>query len=604
MEQIDLEDIFDLLSETGYSDTELDYFLTACEKSKRDLQIKIAKDPQFADDFVRITNIDIVTNAQFKNEKFIDRFIDEDDITKLISTSFQLPFKKIDPSSLDFSFLGKFFSKNFAKRNIIVPISETTETVTFAINSPPQVKIENLLKSMTSKKIQFALCSKTSILNVIVQYWNFDKTIQQAKKKINSSRTDSSPRAGIRNLERLVNINGDKELDDKDEEVVRTVEYILKMALDMKASDIHLELKRSFALIRMRIDGILHQITKLPAVIFPSVLTRIKILAAMNIAEKRRPQDGRIKVQNQNEEIEIRVSTIPTAFGEKAVLRIFDSEMSLNDPQQLGFEPEDYERLLKYISRTTGVIYLTGPTGSGKTTSLYSILRMLYEDSKNIVTIEDPIEMVYEDFNQTNVNPQIDLTFSTALRAILRQDPDIVMVGETRDSETARSVVQAAITGHLVFSTLHTNDTTSALTRLIELGVEPFLISSSVSAVIAQRLIRKICNNCKRKLDRSNPKHNNPLSLFHIHDEIDLYEGEGCNQCRNTGYKGRTGIFEMLEINEMIMGLVKSKADSNEIKEYAIRNGLKTLQDQGINKVRQGITSIDEVIRVAGVKLN
>ena len=321
----------------------------------------------------------------------------------------------------------------------------------------------------------------------------------------------------------------------------------------------------------------------------------------MNIAEKRRPQDGRLKVSSEGIENEFRVSTLPTAFGEKLVIRIFDADTSLNSPDTLGFEDEDYLAFSNFIRKTTGVIFLTGPTGSGKTTTLYSTLKLLSDASRNVVTIEDPIEMVYEYFNQVNVHPKIDLTFVKAIRAILRQDPDILMVGETRDKDTARSVIQAAITGHLVFSTLHTNDSVSALTRLIELEIEPFLISSAVVGIVAQRLVRVICPSCKIPVEATSQEEFILNNVFQVDEKFQLFQGEGCAHCRNTGYKGRTGIFECLPMSDDLTRLIKQKADSIEMKEVARSNGLKTLYDRGLQKVQQGVTSLSEVLRVTDV---
>ncbi len=597
MSELTLNTIHSLLTNAGLITIPFDEFTALTDKVKIEFQRKLAQEPEYVNIIGRITPVDLAAKAQIKSAKLKDRLITEEDIYKTLANHYGMVFKQVDPANLDFSFISKFFSKQFAIRNVTIPLFESAEEVTIAVGLPPSQKIQNAIQSSLYKKAHYVLCTKTSILNIINQYWHFESTIQKAKKKAASSRSDSP---SVQNMERLINLKSDKDIEDNEEGIVRAVEYIFKMALDLKASDIHIEPKRESSLVRMRIDGILHTTTTLPVVIHPSVITRIKITAGMNIAEKRKPQDGRIKVQNQDDEIEFRVSSLPTAFGEKIVIRIFDAEMSLSEPEELGFKEDEYNLFHKLIHKPSGVLYITGPTGSGKTTTLYSTLKMLADEAKNIVTIEDPIEMVYDHLNQVSVNHKIELDFEKVLRAILRQDPDIIMVGETRDGDTAKSVIQAAITGHLVFSTLHTNDSASALARLTELGVQPFLISSAVNAVIAQRLVRRICANCHTSYTPTEEESRILQNLYHQTEEIPLFHGTGCAECRNTGYKGRTGIFEILVMDEMLISLVKANADANELRDYAVRNGLKTLQEQAMTKAMEGITTISEAIRVTG----
>jgi general secretion pathway protein E len=376
------------------------------------------------------------------------------------------------------------------------------------------------------------------------------------------------------------------------------VDHLFTYGFDQRASDVHIEPKRDQTIVRLRIDGLLHTIYRIPKSVHPAILSRIKGLARLDLAEKRRPQDGRIKVERSGKEAEVRVSTVPVAFGEKAVLRILDPDILLQDLEGLGFSSADFIKYRKLIEVPNGIFLITGPTGSGKTTTLYSSLRFLVSERNNITTIEDPIEMVHEQFNQIAVKPQINLTFANILRHVLRQDPDIIMIGEMRDLETASNAVQSALTGHLVLSTLHTNDAPSAITRLIDLGVQPFLISSTLTGVVAQRLVRKICPHCEeayrmRVADLAPlPLGKNPKS------EVELKMGKGCLQCRNTGYLGRTGIFEVLPMSEKLGKLTNRKAPLADLQEAAAEEGMLTLQQSAVDKMLRGVTTFEEVVRV------
>ncbi len=384
--------------------------------------------------------------------------------------------------------------------------------------------------------------------------------------------------------------------------IIQLVNMLIVQGVKDRASDIHIEPNEKGLLIRFRIDGMLHDIRTLPNTIKSAVISRIKILAKMDIAERRLPQDGRFQVKFGTREVDLRVSTIPTVLGEKAVLRLLDKSKGLIKLEQLGFIPEQLEEFKSIISKSYGIILLTGPTGSGKTTTLYAALNKVNSKDKNIITVEDPVEYKLARVNQIQIKPKINLTFANTLRSILRQDPDIIMVGEIRDSETAQIAVQASLTGHLVFSTLHTNDAASALTRLIDMDIETFLISSSVIGVIAQRLVRVICEKCKEEyipgedvLSGLNIKGNSKDD-----GKVKLYRGTGCPSCKNTGYYGRTSIYELIVLDEEIRSLIISKTSSNVIKDAAIKKGMKTLKDSGLEKVMQGITTIEEVLRVAG----
>ena len=367
-----------------------------------------------------------------------------------------------------------------------------------------------------------------------------------------------------------------------------------------RASDIHIEPNESGLIIRFRIDGILHDIKNFPNKIKSAIISRIKILSKMDIAERRLPQDGRFQIKFGSREVDLRVSTLPTVFGEKAVLRLLDKSKGLIKLNSIGFLEKQLNDFKAIIGSSYGIILITGPTGSGKSTTLYATLNEINSKDKNVITVEDPVEYKLKRINQVQIRSKINLTFANTLRSILRQDPDIIMVGEIRDTETAEIAVQAALTGHLVFSTLHTNDAASAITRLIDMQVEPFLISSSVIGVIAQRLVRVICENCKEEYTPSEEVFEMLRKETNIDNNIKLYRGKGCPICKNTGYYGRTSIFELILLDENIRSLIVSKSHSSVIKNTALRNGLKTLRTCGLEKVLKGITTIEEVLRVAG----
>ncbi len=388
------------------------------------------------------------------------------------------------------------------------------------------------------------------------------------------------------------------EIESSDQHIVNAVEFMLQHAYDTRASDIHIEPKRDNSLIRFRIDGVLHDIQTAPKIVHRAVVSRIKTMSRLDIAEKRRPQDGRVKTKRGDMEVELRVSTLPVAFGEKAVLRIFDPEILMMDLSDLGFFPDELDHFNNFINRPHGIVLVTGPTGSGKTTTLYSALRTIANQELNVSTIEDPIEMVSPDFNQTAVNNKAGVTFAKALRSILRQDPDIIMVGEIRDPETAQYAIQAALTGHLVFSTLHTNDAASSITRLADLEVERFLITSTLVGAMAQRLVRTVCSHCATDHFLSDEEANTLHLAVPKGKRVKVSVGEGCFECRGTGYFGRTGIFEVLPISEPIKELIIGGADAPKIKRESVTHGMRTLRQSALRKLAEGVTTYEEVIRV------
>jgi len=430
---------------------------------------------------------------------------------------------------------------------------------------------------------------KTDILKIIKEFHGFRLSVKAAEKDLTS-------RIDLGNLEQYTDVN----IRHTDKHIVNAVNLLFNYAFEQRASDIHIEPKRMYSQIRFRIDGLLYSIHRMPKSVNAAITSRIKMLARMDIAEKRRPQDGRIKTRFQGRDIELRVSTMPIAYDEKIVIRILDRGTLVQRIEVLGFTPEEAAQYLSFISHKDGIILITGPTGSGKTTTLYSTLDKLATEQINVMTIEDPIEMLNENLNQIAVRPNVGLTFGTALRNIVRQDPDVIMVGEIRDSETVDNTIHAALTGHLVFSTLHTNDAPSAIARLVNMGAEPFLVESTLVAVLAQRLVRKVCSVCGEPYT---PTDRELASLDLLEAEgknMRLQKGLGCTKCRGTGYYGRSAVFEVMAISPQIRTLIHQNVGSQEIQQQAIQEGMHTLRQSAIQKMKDGITTIEEVIRVTG----
>ena len=535
---------------------------------------------------------ELVDAARIPHPEAKGRTIDEDIVAQLLAQARNLPYKKIDPLELDMGLITKVLPKGFAQRHSMLPIERRGDTLVLAIPDPFDTQALDEFALATGHSIQPVVSSKRDIANIINQVYGFRAAVSGAAAEARSP--------NLQNLEQLVRVRSAEEIDPGDQKIVAAVEYLLNSAFDNRASDIHIEPKREVSKLRLRIDGVLHDIGDVPAAVHPAVVARIKILARMDIAEKRRPQDGRIKTQRGEREVELRVSSLPVAFGEKVVVRIFDPQVLLADVMDLGFTQKEQDMYRRWIEEPHGLILVTGPTGSGKTTTLYSTLKYLARPDVNIVTIEDPIEMVYDPLNQVAVQPKIDVTFSRALKTILRQDPDIIMVGEIRDHETAVMTVQAALTGHLVFSTLHTNDCAGSVSRLLDLGVEPFLLGSTLTGVIAQRLVRKVCQECAERVFLSEEQIvalGIPLEPGEKR-QLPVQVGQGCVRCRNTGLYGRTGIFEMMDVSPKIRRLVQERADAKEIKKVAQLDGMMPLRQAAIRKLAQGVTTYEEVFRV------
>jgi len=521
-------------------------------------------------------------------------FVNEVQVAQALAARAGLPYVKINPLDLDLDVVTKAIAGPFARRHGMVAIAKTRERITIAVHDPFAPFPFEDVKRVTGLEVDRVVATRSDVEAVNKGFYDLKSSLQHAEKQLTESRIAT---VDLGNQEFLSKAT---DLDPAAAPVVKALDHILAYAFEQRASDIHFEPKRGLTLVRLRIDGVLHDVHVIPKIVYEAVVSRIKLLSGANLAEKRRPQDGRIKREQGGKEIELRVSTMPTAFGEKAVLRIFDPDILLKGLDQLGLSPHDAPKFHDFIGRPTGIILVTGPTGSGKTTTLYSVLKHLSRPEVNIVTIEDPVEMVFEDFNQVQVRPQIDITFASTLRTVLRQDPDIVMVGEIRDGETAENAVQAALTGHLVLSTLHTNDAPSSITRLLDLGVPHFLITSTLIGVIAQRLVREICPHCSEEYA---PTEDEAHALKMPFDKLAAYRfrrGRGCLHCRTTGYMGRTGIYEILPMSEKIRRLVSQQAGSLEVFRAAREEGMRTLREAAMEKVFKGATTTTEMVRVTG----
>jgi general secretion pathway protein E len=519
-----------------------------------------------------------------------------DSLAEWLAKRSGMEYMHIDPLKIDFAAVTEMMSSAYATRFRILPVGVTAKEVIVATAEPHVREWEAELARMIKRDIKRVIANPLDIERYQVEFYNLAKSIKGA----NRTATGAS---GLSNFEQLVQL-GDKQLDANDAHVVRITDWLWQYAFEQRASDIHIEPRREQGIVRFRIDGVLHQVYQIPAAVLAAMTSRIKILARMDVVEKRRPQDGRIKTRTlEQEDVELRISTLPTAFGEKIVMRIFDPEVLVRDFRELGFSEEDQKRWNEMTARPNGIVLVTGPTGSGKTTTLYSTLKTLATADVNVCTIEDPIEMVESAFNQMQVQPQIELGFAEGVRALMRQDPDIIMVGEIRDLETAEMAVQSALTGHLVLSTLHTNDAPSALTRLLELGVAPYLLNATLNGVMAQRLVRTLCPHCKQKVDLQRGEDQAAwdalVAPWKANRPAKLYKPVGCLECRMTGYLGRVGIYETLVFTSAIKALTAKNAELSAVREQAMKEGMKPLRISGAMKVAAGTTTIDEVLKVA-----
>jgi len=549
------------------------------KQSKVDLLIKkgiITKDQvDKAKDEISKTGIPI--------EKALEKlgFISEVDISQAVAESMGVPFMDLSDYLID-SEVIKLVPEATAKKYRAVPLFKIGDSLTVAMEDPQDISaIDEIRKKAKMGAIEPVLSTAGMIQKVIDQYYGAIGSAQELVKGLTKEKMEA------RDAKSLAEIATEAP-------VIKLVNLIIVQAVKDKASDIHIEPGEENVLIRYRIDGILHEVQKIPKHLQSALASRIKVMAMMDIAETRVPQDGRIQLKIENKSLDLRVSSFPTVSGENIVMRLLDKTSVLLGLAELGFSDRELKDFDKLIRHPNGIVLVTGPTGSGKTSTLYAAISSINSMEKNIITIEDPVEYEIPLIRQTQVNPKAGLSFANGLRSILRQDPDIVMVGEVRDKETAEIAIQASLTGHLVFSTLHTNDAAGALTRLLDMGIEPFLISSSVIGILAQRLVRVICPKCKEKYTPSEQE----LKSLKISQKISFYHGKGCMKCKDTGFSGRIGIFELLLINDEIKNMVVAKASANEIRKKAVSLGMRILFDDGLEKIKNGVTTPEEVLRV------
>jgi general secretion pathway protein E len=506
-----------------------------------------------------------------------------------------LPFIHIDPLKIDFTKVADVMTASYAARFNILPVELTGSTLVIATAEPFALEWESEIAKISRRTIKLVIANPLDIAQYISQFFSLAKSIKNANK---STGQDLALR---NNFEQLVELGrSNKQVDANDQHVINIVDWLWQYAFEQRASDIHLEPKREFGSVRFRIDGVLHQVYQVPAVVMIAMTARIKLLGRMDVIEKRRPQDGRIKTRTAGgQEVELRLSTLPTAFGEKLVMRIFDPDVVVKTLPELGFPVDDAARWDALTNRPHGIILVTGPTGSGKTTTLYTTLKALATSAVNVCTVEDPIEMVEPAFNQMQVQPGIDLSFADGVRALMRQDPDIIMVGEIRDLATAEMAIQAALTGHLVLSTLHTNDAPSAVMRLLELGVPYYLLEATLIGIMAQRLVRTLCPDCKSPDGEMTDELWQGLGgAWNLPKPKTIYRPVGCPECRQTGFRGRTGIYELLTVTEGFTKLVSGQADINALRRQSIGDGMKPLRIAGALKIVEGVTSAEEVLKV------
>ncbi len=517
--------------------------------------------------------------------------LDIESLTQWLAGRAGLEYLRIDPLKVDVGKVSETMSAVYAERHRVLPVQVTPTEVVVATAEPFMTDWVAEVERQSRRKVRRVVASPGEILRYTVEFFALAKSVRAAQKAGGS--------AGSASFEQLVELGkANKQLDANDQGVVQVVDWLWQYAFDQRASDIHLEPRREQGVIRFRIDGVLHPVYQMPIGVLTAMTARIKLLGRMDVVEKRRPQDGRIKTRNpRGDEIEMRLSTLPTAFGEKMVMRIFDPDTTVKDLDALGFSAHDAARWQALVERPYGIVLVTGPTGSGKTTTLYSTLRRLATDEVNVSTVEDPIEMIEPAFNQTQVQTQLDFGFPEGLRALMRQDPDIIMVGEIRDFQTAEMAVQAALTGHLVFSTLHTNDAPSAITRMMERGVPPYLINATVLGVLAQRLVRTLCEHCKVRDEVSTREALEAVvKPWKINGGYRPYKAVGCVECRMTGFMGRMGLYELLTVTEAFKDKVNQQPSIDALRRQAVADGMRPLRLAGALRVAEGLTTMEEVL--------
>jgi len=541
-------------------------------------------------DTVKAPAVTFFANAKFATPD--GGILDGERLADWLAKHSGLAIATINPLKINVDSVTAVMSQVFAKTHNILCLEVRPNELVVGVADPFDTSWVANIEHTSRRKVSRVVVDATALERYLGDFYALSKSIAGANaNKANQSTVKQG-------FEQLVELNRSDE--NSDTHIANIVDWLLQYAFDQRASDIHVEPRRQRARVRFRIDGMLQTVYDLPADVNTSVTSRLKVLGRMDVAEKRKPQDGRIKTKTPSgAEVELRLSTLPTAFGEKLVIRIFDPEVLLKDFTELGIPQRELGSWKDLIAQPHGIVLVTGPTGSGKTTTLYTTLKSLATDEVNVSTIEDPIEMVEDSFNQMQVQSNIGLDFASGVKTLLRQDPDIIMVGEIRDRETAEMAVQAALTGHLVLSTLHTNDSASAVSRLLEFGVPHYLLKSTIIGVMAQRLVRVLCNNCKVAEDVSDEKWRDLCAPFKLNKPERIYRQEGCKSCRNTGYSGRKGLYELMTLDEGMRALIDERTDVAKLKQQAVRSGMKPLRVCGALAVASGHTTIDEVYRVA-----
>ena len=519
--------------------------------------------------------------------------LDLETLTVWLAEQAGQPYLRIDPLKINVAAVTPLMSYAFAQRHKILAVAVDNSAVTIASSQPFVKSWEANLTHVLKRPIKRVVANPVDLQRFTVEFYRLAKSVSGA------TATDQKV-SGAGNFEQLLNLGAsDQEPDANDSHIINIVDWLFQYAFDQRASDIHIEPRREQGTVRFRIDGVLHNVYQFPPQVAMAVVSRLKTLGRMNVAEKRKPQDGRVKTKTTDGgEVELRLSTLPTAFGEKMVMRIFDPEVLLKGFDQLGFSAEDLRRWQSMTGQPNGIILVTGPTGSGKTTTLYTTLKQLATPEVNVCTIEDPIEMIEGAFNQMQVQHNIDLTFASGVRALMRQDPDIIMVGEIRDLETAEMAIQAALTGHLVLSTLHTNDAPSAITRLLELGVSHYLLRATLLGVMAQRLVRTLCPHCKAPVQLDADDWQALTKPWNAPLPGNAQQAVGCIECRDTGYRGRAGVYEIMLLNDAIKPLITADTDLIALRRQAFKDGMHSLRLSGAQKIAAGLTTLEEVLRV------
>ena len=559
-----------------------DGIITANEAQRTVARCSAAESAQAP--LVRLANVGVVGAKTGKP-------LDIETLTQYLAQRSGLAYLRIDPLRVDVGRVGEVMSASYAERHKVLPVQVTTKEVVIATAEPFITDWVSEVERQARRAVRCVVANPLDIKRFTAEFFALAKSVRAAEK--------AGGAASAASFEQLVELGkSNKQLDANDQGVVKVVDWLWQYAFDQRASDIHLEPRREQGVIRFRIDGVLHPVYQMPMGVLNAMVARIKLLGRMDVVEKRRPLDGRIKTRNPSgEEVEMRLSTLPTAFGEKMVMRIFDPDNTVKNLDALGFSAHDAQRWEELVKRPHGIILVTGPTGSGKTTTLYSTLKRVATEEVNVSTVEDPIEMIEASFNQTQVQPQLDFNFTEGLRALMRQDPDIIMVGEIRDLATAEMAVQAALTGHLVFSTLHTNDAPSAVSRLMELGVPAYLINATLLGVLAQRLVRTLCASCKTSDETAKPDELAEIvKPWKLNGSYQPYKPVGCEDCRMTGYRGRMGLYELLIVTEALKKQIHEAPSMDVLRRQAVQDGMRPLRLAGALRVAEGLTTLPEVL--------